>query len=113
MQRARFRIFLFTSLLTSTVCAQDFDVIIKNGTVYDGSGSEGPVTILRDERGPLRILNQHHGRRRERLDGFLKPGLRQRRTEKKREENQPKPHRLSMPRRPTGRKGTREAASAP
>jgi N-acyl-D-amino-acid deacylase len=39
MQRALFQIAL--SLIASAVFAQDFDVLIKSGTVYDGTGSEG------------------------------------------------------------------------
>src|SRR5947207_12433168 len=41
MQRALFRIALLVSLIASPILAQDFDVIVKNGTVYDGTGSEG------------------------------------------------------------------------
>ncbi|MFN2541096.1 MAG: amidohydrolase family protein [Chthoniobacterales bacterium] len=41
MQRAVFRIALLVSLIASPILAQDFDVIVKNGTVYDGTGSEG------------------------------------------------------------------------
>src|SRR5438309_733894 len=41
MQRALFRIALLVSLISSAVFAQDFEVIVKNGTVYDGTGSEG------------------------------------------------------------------------
>src|ERR1041384_5095916 len=40
MQWVLFRIALAFSLIASTVLAQDFDVLIKNGTVYDGTGSE-------------------------------------------------------------------------
>jgi N-acyl-D-amino-acid deacylase len=41
MERLLFRIFFLTSLIASAAFAQDFDVIIKGGTVYDGTGSEG------------------------------------------------------------------------
>ncbi|HEY6111580.1 MAG TPA: D-aminoacylase [Chthoniobacterales bacterium] len=41
MQRALSRLVLALSLIASAIYAQDFDVIIKNGTVYDGTGSEG------------------------------------------------------------------------
>ena len=41
MQRALSQIVLLFSLISSAVFAQDFDVIVKNGTVYDGTGSEG------------------------------------------------------------------------
>jgi N-acyl-D-amino-acid deacylase len=41
MQRALFSIFVFAALIASEIFAQDFDVLIKNGTVYDGTGSEG------------------------------------------------------------------------
>ena len=41
MQRALSRLVLALSLITSAIYAQDFDVIIKNGTVYDGTDSEG------------------------------------------------------------------------
>ena len=40
MQRARSRLVFAFSLIASTVLAQDFDVLIKNGTVYDGTESE-------------------------------------------------------------------------
>jgi len=40
MQRVLFRIALAFSLIASTVLAQDFDVLIKNGMLYDGTGSE-------------------------------------------------------------------------
>ncbi|HZJ13737.1 MAG TPA: amidohydrolase family protein [Chthoniobacteraceae bacterium] len=33
--------FCLAQKLTSPTCAQDFDVIIKGGTVYDGTGAEG------------------------------------------------------------------------
>ena len=41
MQRALFHIVFGLSLVASVVLGQDFDVIIKNGTIYDGTGSEG------------------------------------------------------------------------
>jgi N-acyl-D-amino-acid deacylase len=41
MQRAVCRIVLVFSLVAPAVFAQDFDIIIKNGTVYDGTGAEG------------------------------------------------------------------------
>src|SRR5437762_10022935 len=41
MQRVLSQIVLLFSLISSAVFAQDFDVIVKNGTVYDGTGSEG------------------------------------------------------------------------
>ena len=41
MQRALSRLVLALSLIASAIYAQDFDVIIKNGTVYDGTDSEG------------------------------------------------------------------------
>src|SRR5205814_6189708 len=41
MQRALFSIFFFAALTASAVFAQDFDILIKNGTIYDGTGSEG------------------------------------------------------------------------
>ena len=41
MQRALCRIVFAFSLIAPAVFAQDFDVLIKNGTVYDGTGSEG------------------------------------------------------------------------
>ena len=41
MQRAVSFIALAISFIASAVFAQDFDLLIKNGTVYDGTGSEG------------------------------------------------------------------------
>src|SRR5437870_6071964 len=41
MQRAVSFTALAISFIASAVFAQDFDVLIKNGTVYDGTGSEG------------------------------------------------------------------------
>src|SRR5437867_2682693 len=41
MQRALSQIIFSLALIGSAVFAQDFDVVIKNGTVYDGTGSEG------------------------------------------------------------------------
>src|SRR3981081_3847390 len=34
-------IFFVSSTIASSAFAQEFDVLIKNGTVYDGSGGEG------------------------------------------------------------------------
>ena len=39
MTRRFFFLAFFTSMFASAAVAQDFDVIIKNGTVYDGTGS--------------------------------------------------------------------------
>jgi N-acyl-D-amino-acid deacylase len=40
MNRRFFFLAFFTSILAAMATAQDFDVIIKNGTVYDGTGGE-------------------------------------------------------------------------
>src|SRR5260370_42132298 len=39
-------LFLLVSITCSFAAAQDFDVIIKNGAVYDGTGSEAPHVYL-------------------------------------------------------------------
>ncbi len=43
---------VLVSQMVSAVAAPDFDILIKGGTVYDGSGAEGRVTdvALRDDR---------------------------------------------------------------
>src|ERR1700730_15061205 len=40
MKKSALIVFLI-STITSSAFAHDFDVVIKNGTVYDGSGGEG------------------------------------------------------------------------
>lgn len=39
--RALLQLLLAVSIINASTLAQDFDVVIKNGVVYDGSGGEG------------------------------------------------------------------------
>ena len=50
---------LILSLIVSSALAQDFDVIIRNGTVYDGSGSEGQYVDLAIKGGRIAGLGDY------------------------------------------------------